>query len=99
MARKRSWLKSKAIIFTIHSSELKLGFRLNFCGRLQRQLGLCDLAAMTAFLYPTAEPIEIKVNYRRGIKSQKLREQQASDDRNPHGPAQLAARPGFQRKR
>src|SRR5215469_7054667 len=99
MARRYSWSKSKAIIFTIHSSELRLRFRFQFCCRLQWQLGLGDLAAMTAFFHPTSKPIEVKINNGRGIKREKLREQQSADDGDAHRPAQLAPRAGFQRER
>src|SRR5215472_7080906 len=99
MFRRHSWLKSKAIIFTVHSSELRFGFRLKFCRRPQRQLSLCDLAAMTAFLHPMFKPIEVKINNRRRIKREELRKQQSADDGDAHGPAQLAARPGFQCER
>src|SRR5215468_8071504 len=97
MAPRYSSLKSAAIIFTVYSSELRL--RLKFCCRPQRQFGLGDLAAMTAFFHPTSKPIEVKINDRRGIKSEELREQQPADDGNPHWPAQLAARPGFKCER
>src|SRR5215813_8695287 len=99
MARRHSLLKSKAVIFTVYSSELRLWLRLNFSYRPQRQVGLCNLAAMTAFLHRTSESIEIKINYRCGIERQKLREQQAADNGDAHGPAQFTSRPGFQRKR
>ena len=91
--------EKKPMIFTIHAGKLRLRFQLKFCCRPQGQFGLCDLAAMTAFVDPTSKPIEVQINNRCGIKRQKLREQQSADDGNAHGPAQLAASTGFQSKR
>ena len=39
-------------------------------------------AAVAAFLYPAPEAIEIKINDRRGVEREKLREQQTADDGN-----------------
>src|SRR6185437_11508286 len=67
MAPTRSWSKAGSISFSIHAGKLWFRFRIEFRCRSQRQFGLRDATVTGASSDPGTKPVQIKINYRRGV--------------------------------
>ena len=83
----RSLLETAVTGFAICTGQSRLGS----IRRTERELRLLEPPAIAPFLEPAAEAIEIEINDRRGVEREKLREEQAADDRDAEWAAQFAA--------